>query len=147
VVGQPVTIVPERDLYVMLEKGLKLLRVRYYHTHDSRRSVAGYPDFTIFPGWLMLMAEVKRDGGYLTVEQAEWLAAGAGITGCLAFAVAGPDGVVELVELVGQAKAGRQPKAPGSVYVIGDVRLSRVPPELRPLFVAGAVAGGRASTA
>lgn len=51
-----------------------------YHTHDSRRSVAGYPDLTLVRGSRLIFAELKRQTGRTTREQQEWLdlLAGAG---------------------------------------------------------------------
>jgi len=46
-----------------------------YHTHDSRRSVPGFPDLVIVVGGRILYREVKLGAGRLTAEQEEWLAA------------------------------------------------------------------------
>lgn len=50
-----------------------------YHTHDSRRSLPGYPDLTLVrpphggrPGEA-IWAECKVPGGRLTLQQAHWL--------------------------------------------------------------------------
>jgi hypothetical protein len=49
--------------------------VRCYHTHDSRRSHSGYPDWTFTgPGGVM-WRELKRASGKLTAAQKSWLAA------------------------------------------------------------------------
>lgn len=46
-----------------------------YHTHDSRRSSAGYPDLTLLKGSRIIFAELKRQNGRLRPEQEIWLAA------------------------------------------------------------------------
>ncbi len=47
----------------------------YYHTFDSRRSVAGYPDITFVRGRRLLFVETKRSGKKATPAQAKWLTA------------------------------------------------------------------------
>ena len=46
-----------------------------YHTHDSRRSTAGFPDLVLVKPPHGLFLEVKRENGRLSVAQADWLAA------------------------------------------------------------------------
>jgi len=45
-----------------------------YHTHDSRRSTAGFPDLVLVKPPHVLFLEVKRENGRLTVAQADVLA-------------------------------------------------------------------------
>lgn len=44
-----------------------------YHTHDSRRSVAGFPDLVIVGGDRILYRELKTNGGKLSADQEKWL--------------------------------------------------------------------------
>lgn len=45
-----------------------------YHTFDSRRSQAGFPDLVIVGlGGIILFRELKRENGRLTVPQRTWL--------------------------------------------------------------------------
>ena len=46
-----------------------------YHTHDSRRSLPGYPDLTLVhpTRHVALWSELKVPGGSLTLQQAHWL--------------------------------------------------------------------------
>ena len=47
-----------------------------YHTHDSRRSAAGFPDLVLARDGQVVLAELKRDAqARVTPEQHAWLAA------------------------------------------------------------------------
>lgn len=52
----------------------KVLRLLVYHTHDSRKSPAGFPDLVI-AGRRLIMRELKTERGKLTPDQERWLAA------------------------------------------------------------------------
>lgn len=56
---------------------LKLARYRgwtHYHTYDSRRSVAGFPDLVlVHPRHGILYRELKTDKGTVSRAQQEWL--------------------------------------------------------------------------
>ena len=52
----------------------KFYRWKIYHTHDSRKSEAGWPDLTLVKGRKLIFAELK-DGAELTAEQYFWLEA------------------------------------------------------------------------
>lgn len=53
----------------------KLLHLRYYHTHDSRRSTAGFPDLVIVGENQTIFVEIKTQTGKVRKEQREWLTA------------------------------------------------------------------------
>ena len=117
----------ERDLAEILEGALREIpSVRWYHTHDSRRSPEGWPDYVIYVGTAippqLLFSELKKAGGSPTAEQVEWLLAIASAMqpAILAGGAAGVSSVVELVR--GIAKGRRiSPAALGRVLVFGDV--------------------------
>lgn len=44
-----------------------------YHTHDSRRSQAGYPDCTLLREGRLVFAELKSQRGRVRPEQRVWL--------------------------------------------------------------------------
>jgi hypothetical protein len=46
---------------------------RSYHTHDSRRSTAGYPDLTLIRPPRLVFAELKSMRGRISTDQQQWL--------------------------------------------------------------------------
>jgi len=54
---------------------LRDLNLRGYHTHDSRRSHGGYPDWTIVGTGGVLFRELKTQRGKVSPGQQQWLAA------------------------------------------------------------------------
>lgn len=45
---------------------------RVYHTHDSRRSDAGWPDLVLVRNRVILFRELKARRGRMTEEQQHW---------------------------------------------------------------------------
>ena len=90
--------IPERQLQAHVELMLRSLGWMYYHTHDSRRSVSGFPDLVALRGRRMVVLELKRDGASATPEQRQWLRAFAE-TGVEAYIVYG-DALDELATLL-----------------------------------------------
>lgn len=46
---------------------------RVYHTHDSRKSEAGFPDLVMVRGERCIFAELKREKGRPSAAQSNWL--------------------------------------------------------------------------
>lgn len=44
-----------------------------YHTYDSRKSTAGFPDLVMLRGNEMIVAELKSEAGKVTPPQQKWL--------------------------------------------------------------------------
>jgi len=44
-----------------------------YHTHDSRRSTAGFPDLVMVGPHRLIFAELKKEKGVATAAQLDWL--------------------------------------------------------------------------
>lgn len=67
----------EREFMALILSAAGLLGWMTYHTFDSRRSVAGFPDLTlVHPATgRLLFAELKTERGRLTGEQQRWIAA------------------------------------------------------------------------
>ena len=57
-----------------------LMGWRCYHTHDSRRSEAGFPDLVLVRRPRVVFAELKSERGKLTLDQRVWLDALEGCT-------------------------------------------------------------------
>jgi hypothetical protein len=65
----------ERHLQAAVEAELQLRGWRYFHTHDARRSVPGFPDLLCLRGQRLFVAELKTATGRVSREQRDWLAA------------------------------------------------------------------------
>ena len=44
-----------------------------YHTHDSRRSTAGFPDLVMVGPHRLIFSELKKEKGKATAAQEDWL--------------------------------------------------------------------------
>ena len=63
----------EKTFQARVEALGRLRGWRVYHTHDSRRSEAGFPDLVCVRPPVVVFAELKRPGGHLGRKQQEWL--------------------------------------------------------------------------
>ena len=64
----------EAQFQKIVEGYAKVMGWLYYHTYDSRRSVAGYPDLVMLRGERQVVAELKRQKGKKPSEkQQNWL--------------------------------------------------------------------------
>ena len=63
----------ESDLYEQIREVALLAGWMIYHTHDSRRSYAGFPDVTLCRASTLWFLELKREGGRVTATQKEWI--------------------------------------------------------------------------
>lgn len=66
-------VVTEKQLQVSVVQLAKMTGWKVYHTFDSRRSQAGFPDLVLVKGDRLIFAELKRERGRPTPEQSEWL--------------------------------------------------------------------------
>lgn len=70
-------LMTERDLQAEVERIFERNGFTIYHTHDSRRSEAGFPDLVairVQPKPRLVVAELKRAGRKPTAAQRKWLA-------------------------------------------------------------------------
>jgi hypothetical protein len=56
-------------------KAARLFGWMIYHTYDSRRNQAGFPDLVLVRPPRVLFVELKSQGGRIRDEQIEWLTA------------------------------------------------------------------------
>jgi hypothetical protein len=89
----------ERDF----QKGVLDLAALYswiaYHTHDSRRSQAGFPDLVLVRDDRLIFAELKSEKGRATKEQEEWLGALCNVSGVSVY-LWRPSDMDEIIELL-----------------------------------------------
>jgi len=76
--------VRERDLQETLVAAARYLGWASYHTYDSRRSQAGFPDLTLVRDGRLVFLELKTEKGRLRPEQQTWLDALAEVPGVVA---------------------------------------------------------------
>lgn len=70
----PTTLrISEKQFMAQVIELAHLYKWKTYHTFDSRRSAAGYPDLTLVRGNRCIHAELKSAKGRLTPTQKEWL--------------------------------------------------------------------------
>jgi len=67
--------VSEREFMAAVVALAKRLGWKHYHTTDSRKSVAGFPDLVLIRGEVLIVAELKVQNGRLAAEQLTWLEA------------------------------------------------------------------------
>lgn len=67
--------ISEKAFQANVERLARYLGWRAYHTHDSRRSSAGFPDLVLLRDTRVLVAELKSETGRVRAEQREWLEA------------------------------------------------------------------------
>jgi hypothetical protein len=63
----------EADLQASIRDIAEALGYRVYHTHDSRRSDAGFPDLVMVRGERLVFRELKRAGKHPTEPQRAWI--------------------------------------------------------------------------
>lgn len=74
----PQPVLPEVSEKAFMQAVLRYARAQgwiCYHTHDSRRSLPGFPDLVMVRNGICLFVECKVPGGALTLQQAHWLEA------------------------------------------------------------------------
>ena len=75
-------------MYETIRAAAKLGHWLYFHTRDSRRSPAGFPDCVLARAGIMLVAECKRDDtGKVTTAQQEWIDEMNKVPGIVAYVV------------------------------------------------------------
>ena len=65
--------VSEKDFLAGVTELATLAGWLVYHTYDSRRSQAGFPDLTMAKGGRLIFAELKTQKGRVTPLQQVWL--------------------------------------------------------------------------
>lgn len=68
-----VPAISERDFQAQVVQLAQLQGWLAYHTFDSRRSAAGFPDLVLVRGSELIFAELKTDHGTVRAEQDRWL--------------------------------------------------------------------------
>ncbi len=63
----------EKEFQAQVIQLAKLRGWMVYHTHDSRRSTAGFPDLVLVRPPLLIFVEVKLIGKYPSSAQQTWL--------------------------------------------------------------------------
>ena len=71
--------ISEDELQNNIRQLCQVLRLPYYHTHDSRRSPEGFPDVVAIQADHLIIRELKTMKGKPTPGQIRWLYALAGV--------------------------------------------------------------------
>ena len=71
--SDPATLVTERQFQAAIIDLARWTGWRWYHTHDSRRSVAGFPDLTLVRDTRLMFAELKAERGKVSGDQQAWI--------------------------------------------------------------------------
>jgi hypothetical protein len=70
---EPPSFGSEKQFMAEVMKLLKEHRWRTYHTHDSRKSNAGFPDIVAVRGRRVLWIELKTEEGRVSAAQQNWI--------------------------------------------------------------------------
>ena len=70
---EPVFSQKEKDFMEDLVKKAGFAGWMVYHTYDSRRSTAGFPDLVLVKPPVVIFAELKTEKGTPSTAQDEWL--------------------------------------------------------------------------
>ena len=92
---------PEAMFQSAVIAAAKLHGWMHYHTYDSRRSVAGFPDLVLVRGKRLIFAELKaNDNSHPSAAQQEWINALVRTGSCEVYVwrPSNWDGVVELLK-------------------------------------------------
>ena len=65
--------ITERQFMEQVKELAALCQMRWYHTHDSRRSDPGFPDVVMVRGERLIFAELKAEKGRVSAAQTFWL--------------------------------------------------------------------------
>ena len=63
----------EKQFQAAVVQFAKLRKWKGYHTYDSRKSAAGFPDLCMVRGSRIVFAELKSEAGKKTAAQDVWL--------------------------------------------------------------------------
>lgn len=97
--------ISEKEFQSQVIQLAKLLGWLVYHTHDSRRSVAGFPDLILLRNGRLVVIELKVGKNRATPEQVVWLEAFAKIADYVA--VWTPQHWAEIQEVLGEPSSQR----------------------------------------
>lgn len=65
--------ITEKAFMAEVQKYAKRCGWRCYHTYNSRRSQAGFPDLCMARSDRLIFAELKTETGELTADQSNWI--------------------------------------------------------------------------